>query len=739
MMKGRKDEAKVMSPMFPRLHVNDTEKGGPKAPPRNKMALYEQLSIPSQRFNAGSLPPNYTSSLVPSISSSHGEGNETSMPMPFEYSHESSILAEKFHSYSIHGTKMSTTKVNQDNKSSKAMDYRSLDTDPPTPAVSVKNACQPRYFSSFKKVSARKLANDDDLRVPTSAPSGIDRNSSCSKQGANQEHFPKSYLSSSMQPQNANDISVGPMSRRYMGNQAENGRLFLSNQDIMERSNSTRDNILADTSSDLSAKIKDSKSLKRSHVSCNRETKSSSVDILNSEVRENARLHHEYISAESVKSLENASKVRNESCLRQSLGVDNGSLNMLENRSKAVEDTNPGPMQIGGVNEHNNVPSTSMVESLSHSDICPDDIVGVIGQKHFWKVRRAIVNQQRIFSVQIFELHRLIKVQRLIAGSPNILLEDTYYMGKPSLKVSSIKKYQSDDVPESALIVKIRNNSHKPNISIECADENAVAKLSLPSVDDDASKGLVTQPPNALSTPMAADTSSSPWGFSPPGSQWLVPVMSPSEGLVYKPYAGPCPPTVGFLAPVYGGCGPLNLTAGGADFVNTTYGVPASHQHGIGILPGNPPRCQTYFPHYDMPLRNPTVSGSTVEQISSFNGAQSKGNQLSTGDVNVTTAQQNSCNMSSQRNQIVPLRKLHASKDSEIQGSTASSPSERSKGDALLPLFPTKPTTQPCNHNAQTSREKTRVIKVVPLNRILATESAARIFRSIQEERKQYG
>lgn len=48
-MKRGKDEEKIMGPMFPRLHVNDTEKGGPRAPPRNKMALYEQLSIPSQR------------------------------------------------------------------------------------------------------------------------------------------------------------------------------------------------------------------------------------------------------------------------------------------------------------------------------------------------------------------------------------------------------------------------------------------------------------------------------------------------------------------------------------------------------------------------------------------------------------------------------------------------------------------------------------------------------------------
>ncbi|KAE8700680.1 Detected protein of unknown function [Hibiscus syriacus] len=240
MMKRRKEEAKKMSPMFLRLHVNDTEKGGTKAPPRNKMALYEQLSIPSQRFNAGSLPPNNTNNLVPSISSSHGECNETSMLMPLEYPHESSILAEKFHSYSIQGTKMSTTVENQDNRFSKAIG--TLDTDPPTPVVSVKSAFQPPYFSSFKKASARNLVNDDDLRVPTSARSGMGRNSSCGKQGENLEHFPKLKSSSSKQPQNANGSSVGPKSSRYMGNQAEeNGRLFQSNQDIMERSNSTRE------------------------------------------------------------------------------------------------------------------------------------------------------------------------------------------------------------------------------------------------------------------------------------------------------------------------------------------------------------------------------------------------------------------------------------------------------------------------------------------------------------------
>lgn len=64
-MKRGKDDEKLMGPMFPRLHVNDTiEKGGPRAPPRNKMALYELLSIPTQRFNSSTKAPQASSSPV---------------------------------------------------------------------------------------------------------------------------------------------------------------------------------------------------------------------------------------------------------------------------------------------------------------------------------------------------------------------------------------------------------------------------------------------------------------------------------------------------------------------------------------------------------------------------------------------------------------------------------------------------------------------------------------------------
>ncbi|KAJ6915529.1 hypothetical protein NC651_017509 [Populus alba x Populus x berolinensis] len=110
-MKRGKDYDKIMGPMFPRLHVNDTDKGGPRAPPRNKMALYEQLSIPSQRFNPDVLPRNSsnTSDLAPTGSSSQGSGLERHFPYPHHVPPPTpNDVAEKYHSCQPDGRNLNT-------------------------------------------------------------------------------------------------------------------------------------------------------------------------------------------------------------------------------------------------------------------------------------------------------------------------------------------------------------------------------------------------------------------------------------------------------------------------------------------------------------------------------------------------------------------------------------------------------------------------------------------------------
>lgn len=351
-----------------------------------------------------------------------------------------------------------------------------------------------------------------------------------------------------------------------------------------------------------------------------------------------------------------------------------------------------------------------------------------------------------MFAIQVFELHRLIKVQRLIAGSPNSTLEDSAYLGKP-LKSSSGKRLPLDCiVRESQSVPKRKNDSEKPNFRMEYSAESTVGKASLSSVQNGSQ--LSSQRPfsgNPLPTPVTNDSTAGPWCFQqPPGHQWLIPVMSPSEGLVYKPFPGP-----GFTSPICGG-GPPGSTPTMGNFLAPTYGVPAPHLHyqGMGV-PFAPPTGQGYFRQYGAPVMNPPISSSATEESNQFTlpGLQ---HQLSGVVDNFNIQHQDSSNVLSETNGIIPdVVRFQATKDNELQASTASSPSERAHGTAvsnttggrnMLSLFPTSPATDNPDSSPQASvpDHPARVIKVVPHNARSATESVARIFQSIQQERKQY-
>lgn len=300
----------------------------------------------------------------------------------------------------------------------------------------------------------------------------------------------------------------------------------------------------------------------------------------------------------------------------------------------------------------------------------------------------------------------------------------------------------------------VKDNHQQLNLVLnsKCADKNPLTKLPSPSFHKDNSKLALTQQTSyehrvrdTPQTPMAAAPKSDPWcaNHPTPGNQWLVPIMSPSEGLIYKPYTGPCPPSTGFMTPMYGNYGTMNMNTGSGarDFYSPAYPVPVPHHQGFGYFPSTVPLNQTYFPPYGVPVTNQSMSGSAPDQMSLFAKIKSKEqeNQISTGDINYLMHQENSCEMPSQTSHSMPfhVRKFHGSKGSELLGSTASSFSERGKGD-VLPLFPTEPSAvEESSPNAEISEQKSRAIKVVPHHPRSATESAARIFQLIQEEKNQ--
>ncbi|CAL9201349.1 unnamed protein product [Musa hybrid cultivar] len=87
-------------------------------------------------------------------------------------------------------------------------------------------------------------------------------------------------------------------------------------------------------------------------------------------------------------------------------------------------------------------------------------------------------------------------------------------------------------------------------------------------------EGLTEYLPSVSAAP---DYNPTPWCFHQLENQWLVLVMSPSKGLIYKSYSGPSAPTSGFLAPVYASCTPLGLPPLAGNFMNSVYGVAAFH------------------------------------------------------------------------------------------------------------------------------------------------------------------
>ncbi|MBA0639015.1 hypothetical protein Goklo_022076 [Gossypium klotzschianum] len=702
-MKRGKDDEKNMEPMFPRLHVNDTEKGGPRAPPRNKMALYEQLSIPSQRFNPGLLPLNTSnsSSLVPPTSSSQGSSLQNRL-FPSRVSHSASTnQAEKIHTRQHGGASLNAPMAR----------------------------LEPR----------KKVGDEDDFLVPVFVNSETGLQHCKIKEGFDGEKV------CNVRDNDTNRCSSsGVGSRKEVRDQSEGSFQVCSSRErsIKPAANSsTRETIDGYAKEDNVSPDQYCEEIPASRLSGSREIDACLVEKLRAD-----RQPVDNGCADDASLM----KENGEGTLsrKRSLSYSEGNRSVPDetnNDSECHEDKTCGSLQWANGDKSDDVSETSAVDTVSGLDISPDDVVGIIGQKRFWKARRAIVNQQRVFAVQVFELHRLIKVQRLIAGSPHILLEDAAYLSKPSFKDSPVKKLPQELIVKPVPQNNRKGDAEKISYKMECSAENAVGRTSLSSVKNGSqpsnNEPFLGNPPPS---PANGDNKMNPWCFNQMlGHQWLVPVMSPSEGLIYKPYPGP-----GFMESACGGCGPFGQNPMTGNFMTSAYGVQTPHQ-GLGALPGTPLGGHSYFPPYGMPVMNPAFSGSAMEQMTQFAGAGShaQSGQLSGSGANFNMQQQNSSNLPNEKNgAIPPVTKYQASKDAEQQRCNASSPSERtekdgtrstSEGKNTPSLLPTAPANLEGALKPRETDQRTRVIRVVPHNPRSATESAARIFQSIQKERKQ--
>ncbi|XP_047175101.1 ELF3-like protein 2 isoform X3 [Vigna umbellata] len=653
-MRGGIEESKEISPMFPRLHVKDAEKGGPKAPPRNKMALYEQFSIPSQSFApaSASLFPLPLRNYTAHTSSSHIGSNQS---IQFN-SNAPSILAEKSQAFNFRRSNL--TKYTQDN------------------FINSKNSL--------------KALDGEDVFITAGSAHG---KSSCCSIIQNNKDEDGCNLSCSLKNLNSFRKKVNSPGVVDLKS-AQYGKIQMEELTKVSQNGQKPEEVL---SLDGFGDMTDASliSLVQGSIVHTHEEHAAFGDKFNS------RDHH----------------------------IEKPAASDVHRCSGELEIGRRFFLDKGAGNED---------EETSVMHISPDNVVGAIGEQQFWKARRTIVNQQKIFVMQVFELHRLIKVQRLIAGSPHILLADNLLLNKPPPKTSTTKKFQSDFVGEKpSSVAKLDSKSVKAPTA-EHATNSAVEKIPIPCVNN-ITKGHANQLPNyghhLANLPIASsDTNSkqSPsYVYPPPGNQWLVPVMSPSEGLVYKPVIGSCPPNAGFMAPIYGTCGSVSFNPLSKDASSEAALAPSSHQK-FGILSGSS------LPQFLPPpfIHNPSsMSASAVEQMGQSNGPE---NHNSCGEVNSAILYQSSSNISSPTSQVMSRNiSIHQSpKDKEPHRSTASSPSKRTNAGEVLPLFPLAPTFWQSEDRHTQVELQPRVIKAMPHNPKSASESAARIFRSIQEERK---
>ncbi|XP_042455907.1 ELF3-like protein 2 [Zingiber officinale] len=471
-MKGAKEEDKTMGPLFPRLHVNDTDRGGPRAPPRNKMALYEQLSVPSQRFNSTSsaMPflPRSSNNLVPSFSSSQGCGQQRKIFSPFCINRQVSVRSAEI-SRTTDGMNPITRRIELERKPTKQVSSGNLFGARSVAECSLQRQDNPSAINSSKKV----LDDADEIVVPS---------------------FDQSEMVASMQKDtymtNAAKLTTFISPKMQKSLTAVHSLFERPNSDVqsleetdiaktrLQNSDRTRIEDLKEIS-DID-KIKEIKEKSLSNNIAKRP--SCSKDLVETDTN-NFHLTKS-ANGETVSCQENGDpsgfNTSNDipiSDVRKSLKAKTVLYSKLSSRSpknttlldfyKEENAKRNGSFEFGDVERKDDAYEPSTAGTVSSLEISPDDIVGVIGTKHFWKARRAIINQQRVFGMQVFELHRLIKVQKLMAASPHLLIEGHTYLNKPSVKIPNNTTLPQCNTNSQLVELKRQDDCHKTKHNLE--------------------------------------------------------------------------------------------------------------------------------------------------------------------------------------------------------------------------------------------------------------------------------
>ncbi|GLJ07481.1 hypothetical protein SUGI_0068000 [Cryptomeria japonica] len=425
--------------MFPRLHVKETKTDGPRAPPRNKMALYEQFTIPSHRFmqSTNSNPRQNPTSVINQPASCDGRF----MYAPYYVSphvYPTVNFPGQFLGQNV--MSCSNSAATESDKSTKCDQLRSTQQSSHSSPRDHNVQCNQNPFSSHMNhdedltlQASRKLKNSDVkdgmmqggshlLKKGQKTSNPIVRSISenlrtLPLQVDSRLKYPVHQgLSSVIQddeteprdrePELCKDSSQSPFGDSYCADDVLNldkhpnegaGSRVEYEDNVQNKKSIMSDNNANSKGINTCSSIRESQAYVQQSHRAREHLKASS-----------ARAESQYL----VEVLSRDSDEDIDGCHKEG----------QSNQNEILSDQ-------GDSSDQNS--DSSMVDSLHAFEITPKSVISAIGQKEFWRVRKAILRQQKIFSTQVFELHRLVKVQKLIAMPSNLLIEENIYKSFP--------------------------------------------------------------------------------------------------------------------------------------------------------------------------------------------------------------------------------------------------------------------------------------------------------------------
>jgi len=389
---------------------------------------------------------------------------------------------------------------------------------------------------------------------------------------------------------------------------------------------------------------------------------------------------------------------------------------------------------------------SSMLDYVPVENVTPRDVMSAIGQQQFWQARKTVLRQQKMFSVQVFELHRLMEVQQQMAKDPGLIQE------ADEEEVEEQEQKQEDQQQVSAPAPVTPVPPHVPKVPAKFVEGNGIKQCN-------TNRLLMTEAPK-LMYPVPFPHQQ---GFLP-GQPWqAAPHVANEQGAQMAPqyvyYPPPYPPAYGYHPLMHPnmmmyqqngvqhaqmpswqqqGCsyGPGALGPGSARYSALPHvPVMVSTQQGVSVGPSN------YFHPLDqlgslgassqMHVNNPT--GKQGEgQSQKAAQAQDDGWAKGWGTYQIRVKHKEEAKQGGDSEGAQLQGQQHSEKVAVTGGmrDMETKQADDSPVSDPLPLFPLSPA--PIRSMPQTG-----VIKVVPRAVLATPESTAGILLSIQQERQQ--